>query len=404
MVHIGPMSSPSNSPLSNCAALLSAVSASEAGTVLATVGGETVLHHQIAALRNIGIDQFLVEVDSVPGALLVMADRFKSEGCRFDFVRSPTDLQEKLPEVDRLIIQAEGIYINPDLLSVLTGRYATFLATVDERIENEAFERMDINTRWAGFAVVPISIVSGVAALPQGWSLTSSLLRQAMQDGIVRQALKQNHLQDGDLRRIDSFADVKKLADDVLAQRAGQEPGFIESGIFGPVATRIAPLLWRMKSHAEAVDITVVGLGLLSLGLAGYGWTASAVGSAIAAIFANSLRQIVSDVNQRTALKRWIEPTLWLLLGGALLLATAADDFRFSDGLFAGAVVGGLSILARHLQLPDWARRTLQSPALIAVSLLVFALMTGLATAAKCVGVAQIALLVVAKWNHKPKP
>ena len=398
------MPSLNQSPQSNYVALLSAVSASEAGPPSATVGGDTVLDYQIAAMRNAGFSRFLIEVDNVPGALLAMADRMDSTGCRVDFVRSPSDLLTKLSEADRLFIQAEGIYLSPELLSDLTASHETFIATVDERAENTAFERMDINSRWAGFAVVPVSLVSSVAALPQGWSLTSSLLRQAMQDGIFRQALKQSHLQDGDLRRVDSISDAKKLAYDILAHRSGREAGFIEARLFGPIATKIAPLMWGMKSRVEVINITVVGLALSSLGLAGAGWTNSALGLAIASIFANSLRQIVDDMNRRTALQRWIETMIWLLLGGALLLATTGEDYRIIDGLFAGAVVSGLTILACHLRLPGWARRLLQSPALIGSSLLVIALIAGLATAAKCVGAVQIALLVIAKWNHKPKP
>jgi hypothetical protein len=384
-------------------ALLCATTVTEAGDAILVVGGEIVLAHQISALRGVGIRKFLIEVDSVSGALLALTDKLKLSGCSVDFVRSAQDLQVQLGEVPTFVVQAEGIYANPDLLATMLSQSGSFIATIDGRSENEAFERMDLNTRWAGFAVLPRQTANGIGALPVGWSIASSLLRQSMQDGVVQIPAKQSCIQEGKLRRISSVADAAALSSEILSRRAGHEPGFIESRMFGPVAASLAPILWRLNSHASLIDGAVLLMGVLTLGLASLGWITSAGIAAIVAIFTNSVRQTLANDYAEKGLGGWAEHAMWLLLAIALVWSGSSDAYRPSDGYFASGVVVGLAVLGRQLTLPNWARKTLQSPALIALSLVLLTLITGISGAAKWVGFFQLALLVTAKWSHRPR-
>ena len=401
IVHIEPMSLTSPPATQFPAAILSAVIGNEAGYPSISAAGQPILAHQIAALRSAGVSKFLIEVDSVPGTLLAMADRLMQSGCTVDFVRSINDVRDKLGNSELVIIQAEGVYVEPDLLLDLLRQGGTFTVTVDGRDENEAFERMDLNTRWAGLAVVSVQTVTSIGELPDGWSMTSSLLRQAMQDGVVQRALKQSELQAGRLRRILSVADAENLATELMAKRAGKEPGLIEAQLLTPFAAKIASSLWHNRSRTVYSDAITLFLGALSLGLAGAGWTFAAAGSAMAGIFGNSVRLALGNHEAAGGLSRWVEPVMWVLLGTALILAASGDDYQISDGVFAGGVVVGLAVLARHLRLPEWARKSIQSPALIALLLLLIAPIAGAATAAKSLAGLQLFLLIVAKWNHK---
>ncbi len=385
-------------------ALLSAASASEGGAALPNAGERSVLAHQIAALRSAGVQKFLIEVENVPGALLSMADRLTKAGSRVEFIRSAQDLQTKLHGSDILVVQAEGIYIAPQLLGALLQQTGAFISTVDGRAENAAFERMDLNTRWAGLGVIPVNSVAKIGELPEGWSIISSLLRQAMQDNVSQLPLKQSYLQDGDLRRIDLVADGDKLTSEIMARRAAREPGFVEARIFAPVATKLAKMLWPISARTALSDGTTLLLGAASAALAGFGFITGAVVAAITAMLANAVRLALGNAEQNQRGLDFVETVLWLLLALALILASSADVFQSSEGLFAGCVVAGLALLARQLRLPDWAKRTLQSPALIALSVLLTYSITGIATAAKAVAIVQLLLLTVAKWDHKIRP
>ncbi|MGB5076085.1 MAG: hypothetical protein WBO17_01230, partial [Sphingorhabdus sp.] len=73
------------------------------GLALSLPGGDPLLAHQIAALRLLGIERFVIEVDTVSGALLSLADSLKRAGCSVDFVRSAADLQPFLRLDDVLL-------------------------------------------------------------------------------------------------------------------------------------------------------------------------------------------------------------------------------------------------------------------------------------------------------------
>ena len=401
IVHIEPMSPTTQPAVQIPAAILSVATGNVTGDSLISAAGKPILAHQITALRSAGISKFLIEVDSVPGSLLAMDDRLKQSGCEVGFVRSTNDLRSTLGSSDLVIIQAEGVYIAPDFLQELLRQPGAFIATVDGRDENKAFERMDLNTRWAGLAVVSSSIIASIGELPEGWSMTSSLLRQAMQDNVPQRTLKQSELQGGRLRRIVSVADAENLATELMAERAGSEPGLIETQLFTPFAAKVASSLWHVKSRAVYSDTVTLLLGIASAGLAGAGWITAAASAAIAGIFANSVRLALGSEQAENSLSRMVTPVMWLLLGVALIWAASQDAFQTSDGVFAGGIVFGLAILARHLRLPDWARKSLQSPALIAILLIVIAPIGGVYAATKLIGALQLCLLIVAKWNHK---
>jgi hypothetical protein len=115
-------------------ALLSTATADTGGSIsLAIDGGETILAHQIAALRHIGISSFLIEVDTVPGVLIALADKIRDKGCRVDFIRSAHDLQDKLGLDETLLVNEEGVFIAPELISSILAKSGSFIATVDGR-------------------------------------------------------------------------------------------------------------------------------------------------------------------------------------------------------------------------------------------------------------------------------
>ncbi len=388
-------------------ALLSAANATgddqnaPAGLAMALAGGEPLLSHQINALRHQGITRFLIEVDSVSGALLALADRFKNSGCSIDFVRSASDLQPFLRLNEFMLVQSEALYLSSGLLGTLILEPGPFIATLDGRDENAAFERMDLNTRWAGLAVIGASTVSSLGTLPEGWSITSSLLRQAMQDRVRFVPLSQQNVQTGELRLISTAADAAILSGQILIGRGRRHNGFIETKIFGPIAARIAPYIWQSPSGANLVDVFTVVTAIASLGLAAIDWNISAISAAILTIFLNVVRTTTRDPERNRGIAKWVEPFIWLLLGIGAVAAARGDFSYSSDGTFAAIIFTGLALLAQQLNLPKWAEFVLKSPALLAITALIVTSVAGFAQAAQWIAVTQLGALIVAKWAHK---
>lgn len=383
-------------------ALLSAtnIAGDGRGGAMALVAGQPLLAHQIDALHAVGVSRFLLEVDNVPGELLALADRYRGMGHNVDFVRSASDLKEKLGMTEPLIVQAEALYLAPDLLHDLLAEDAPYLLTLDGRDENSTFERMDLNTRWAGWAILDAPTIASLEPLPDGWSISSSLLRQAMQDRVTMVSLPQQNIQQGFVRLMTSASDADLLSKQILTGRARRFGGLIESKVFAPVAARIAPLIWKSRLGSNAVDGAMVAFAGGSLALAATGWTISFLVLAIGAIFINRLRAILRDADQERGVSRWVQPISWLLLGAAAIVA-GYDDFSYSsDGAYAATIMIGLLLLSQQLNLPVWAQNMLKSPALLAIAALTGTFAMGFAQSAQWISLVQLAALIVAKWAH----
>lgn len=381
------------------AALLSAVAATEnAEIALIAIVGKTLLEHQIIALRRAGIERFFIEVADVSGALMAIAHNVRRTGCSVEFIRSAQDLQALATERDKVLVMAEGVFIAPSLTTSFTANSDLFIATVDSRSENEAFERMDLNTRWAGLARVDGRNIAALGVLPDGWSLASSLLRQAMRDHVPQHLLKQHHITDGDIRKISADESSNELVRHILSARMSREPGFIEAQLFAPLAKILVPQIWRYHAGAVASEAAMLLLAGATVASAALGWQFAAFVAAFFVLFVR-LTWLLAYDRDRTS-SRWIELATWILLTGAVFGGASTDGYRTADSVFAAFIMVGLAVLAIQLRLPKWAERTLRSPALLVLSLFALTMPLGFVAAVRWMSVIQLLLLLVAKWTH----
>jgi hypothetical protein len=383
-------------------ALLSSATASDdavTGQAHDVVGGQSLLEYQISLLARLGIRRFYVEVDNVTGLLLALADKSRNKGRQVEFVRSGLDVQRSIQPDDRLWVQSEALYVAPELLKQLLKRPGTFVATIDGREDNHAFERIDLNTRWAGIAMVSAGTISALHSLPEGWSMTSSLLRQALQEKVPFCPLHQQHVQNGQIRIVQSAEDIGILNRQILIDRTDDRGGFIETSVLGPLAARAAPVIWRTAYGTRLVGGASVFMAASSVGLGAYGFYMSAIVSAMVAIILNILRDTVIESDDDSAFSKVGPIATWMLLGLAALVTARTDLSYSSDGMFAVINVIGLAMLAQKLTLPIWAEKVLKSPALLTVLALATTPVGGFAQAMQWIGIGQLGALIVAKWR-----
>ena len=401
-VHSGDMNSIVDATRAE-AALLSAATPSQGDATeppsLLKIAGEPLIAYQIRALAQAGIQNFLIEVDQVPGALLALCDDARRRGLAIEFVRSTQELSSKLPDGVTLIVQGEGIYLDPALLRKQLAFPSAFVLTVDGRDENGGFERMDLNTRWAGLARVDMAVVRSVANLPSGWSMASSLLRQAIQQNVAQCRLPQGEVQQARLQLVANTSAADILTTDVLAKRAETVGGIVESRLFAPIAARLARPFWRGGVNKALVPVATLSaaLGCLSLGFLGFG-AASAV-AALVSIFGLTLNATLADPGRGGFAGKWLTPAIWLALAAALAGASTRNSQSGVDDMFAVAVFVGLLIHVRQIDLPSWARNVLISLALMATVLLGFAAIGQIGLGVKLMAVLQILILLVVGFS-----
>lgn len=376
------------------AALLTATGndndAGPGGSALFSLGDIPFIEFQIKQLAQAGIKQIFLEIDTVPGALLPIADRARNNGIAVDFLRSPADLRGKLQADELLFIMSEGIYLDNRLLAEMLRQNSPYLVTLDGRDENAAFERIDLNSFWAGLALLGSDSIEAIAALPEEWSIGSSLLRRALQDSVLHRPLKQALVDNGQLLKIDNAADAQRLSDNLLSQKSVKVDGWIEKTLLAPLSVGGAKLLWRISSGRMVLEILGALFLLATIGCAYMGLAVPASLSGIAAMLIIYVRNIYLSTDN----VKYFGYLYWAVLGVSLLELTRKSSEYLYEGLFAAIVMIGLIFISKQVVLPGWRRLILCSPALFALLIMIFGALGLLTNAMMLIVIIQLFLLI----------
>lgn len=361
----------------------------------ADVAGGSLIEHQITMLARVGIKRFLIEVENVDGALIALANRCQDKGQTVDFVRNGADIQRFVEASDRVWVQSGQLYIQSGLIEPLLRAPENFIAAVDGRDENAGFERIDLNTRWAGVSVVGPETIALLKDLPEDWSIISSLLRQAVLAKIPFRPLPQQHVVNGTLSVLAGPVDFTDLNLQILRQRVASQSGFVEARLFGSLLTRVVPVIWQSPAAVTASKFApvVAGLGAVALGLGGFSTAACIV--ALIAIAANSLRSAVTDEADGGERIPELSAITWALIVLAMFGA-AYSDIAHNEGLFAAFAVAALAFLSQRTMMPGWAKYVLHSPAALAIFAIIGSAIVGFTMAMQYIMVLQLSILVIA--------
>ncbi len=394
------------------AALLSAVGTSNAvvaepgspesseGAALLPLAGMPFVEFQINQLAKHSIHHILVEIDSLPGALVAMADRVRQRGIVVDFIRSPSELRGRIEQGRLLFVLSDGVYTDEGLLSEIVGQVSPFIATLDGRDENSVFERIDLNSYWSGIAMLDAKSVEAIASLPDEWSISSSLLRRALQDSVVHRPLKQDLIVSNQLSKVKSAADSEHLTKRILLKKSVEVDGVIEKFIFAPLAARMANSILRTSSSTYPVEIVVGLFVLASLFCAIAGFPVLAALAAIVSVFGMQLRELLlQPANTAQA----FDPAK--VASSAILATSFVAAFWNWSGqpptkLFVATIVIGLLVLALRVAKSGWSRLLLCSPTLLALITALFAISKLLLFGFMLIAIGQLfALILTVNWN-----
>jgi hypothetical protein len=403
--HIGPMASTINLNKTTIA-LLSAAGdnvgpADQSAAILgpnASLG--TLLEYQVTTLARAGIRRFLVEVENVDGALLALADRCRERAQTVEFVRSGADIQRFVQTGDRILVQSGALYVQYALLDALLKVPENFIATLDGRDENGAFERIDLNTRWAGISVVGPDTIAALRDLPADWSIISSLLRHAVQTGITQKPLPQKHVNEGSLTVIRGAQDFAALNRQIMVKRISNLNGLVERRIFGPISALLAPVIWQNPILIKIIGYAPPLLAGVAAALGLSGFAGAAIASGLAALAFRNLDLAISQEGEDSDWTQSLSILTWVLFIVAVFGSAYLDTSYTNDGVFAAFAVTTLSFISLRTALPAWAEALLQSPALITTLALIGTILAGFTFALQWIMVAQLGILVFVAWKE----
>jgi hypothetical protein len=366
------------------------------------LAGGSLVEYQIKTLCRVGITRFLVEVENVDGAMLALADRFRQQNVFVDFVRTGADIQHYLKLDDRIWVQSGQLYVQPDFVETLSKSTDNFVATVDGRDENSLFERIDLNTRWAGISIVGASTIAMLKDLPQDWSIISSLLRQAILANVPLKLLSQQHVNNGTLNIVQGPQDFVQLNKQILRRRVLSQPGVVEARVLGPVSAKLIPIIWQSPIALNLVKLAgpIFALGAVALGVSGF--DLAATGAALGAVATNSLRLTTTDdLNGQGKMPSLTSVTLALLVI-AMFGAAYMDTSYTNVGLFAAFAVASIAWISMRIVLPRWADGLLRSPALLSILALVGTAGLDFTNALQWIMVAQLSAFMFACYDSGP--
>jgi hypothetical protein len=337
----------------------------EAPLALTPLYGRPFLHHLVKSLENLGIRRFFIGIDAVPGALLTYGDMAKLEGLDIRFVRNPSDLAAQIDDDVRVLVQAADTIWEQALVSNAIAQQRPLVATVEEQVENQQFERIDLNNRWGGLAILERRSVAMLTSLPEGWDMGSALLRQALQDGVTLWPVAQKNVQAGLVRKLATSEDLPG-AMAIFASPDENEPNSLEKLIFSPLANKLLPYTWSTNWSRSALEWLFPGLAGLSAILAGLSIPIGASALAIIAVISALIRKTARTLEYRSDQSDWLGMAGWALLAFALGGALYHAELSSAEGGFVGLTMVALSYFAKYQrQSRDF---WLSSPLVIAIS------------------------------------
>ncbi|MCJ8190082.1 hypothetical protein [Sphingomicrobium aestuariivivum] len=305
-------------------ALIGANGESEEGRhALVALGGRPLIDLQARALAAQGVAPIVIYPEAVEADLEAAVLRLKGEGLPVVLVGDALEAAARFSPDDRVIVLGDGIVPSPEHLAGVAGLDRAAVVALADAKESEAFERIDLEWRWAGLALTSGEGLRSTAKMVGDWDLVSTLLRRMVQARVA--LLPVSELGAEPPLRVATAADARPYEERLRQAARGDRRDWLSRYVLFPAEQwlsdraagwSIRPALWQVMGLAA--------LFLVMLALAtGPWWTVM-----LAGLFA-----LFPDLVARQVARRRLqaEPVHWRLYrrwaGAALLGALAFRVF-----------------------------------------------------------------------------
>jgi energy-converting hydrogenase Eha subunit A len=256
-----------------------------------------------------------------------------------------------------------------------------------------------LQSHWSGIAMLSAASVESIAALPPEWSISSSLLRRALQDSVVHRPVKQDILVARQLCKIVTAADAGLLSTRLIREQSSAVDGIVEKYLFAPIAAAVSPFLWKYHSAKNSLLIAAWFSLAIVMGTAVAGYP---VVSSITSLIAMFILQV------SILLKKSDDKSSYDIASIILPLTVFAVSFlavfwnwpgQRAENLFCGGIVCGLFWLSKKSIADNSQRGLLCSKAVIAALTSVFAASGMLVAGFMLIGLLQLSALILIRRN-----
>ena len=387
-----------NDPQILCALICVEAPLDDAGmpTTLPRMFGKPAIFHQVKQLQRFGVSDIIISVDAVPAELPHLIEQLRVDGNNVRLMRSNGSAADAVGLQHPFLLISPDIWVDDVLLQGALRWKSNSIGIVEEEPANNRFERIDLNRRWSGIAVLEADYLQYSTSMPEGWNLASFLLRHSLQLGAKEIAISQKRVTDGSLLKISNESEYEKVAATILS--AGQEFGALESAA-AVLGRRLISPVSQNPWLATFIEHAPIALSLSSAGLAYANFAGWALALLISALSLEVLRQQIRSTEYFGKSKDYLQ-----IAGQITALATVATALwrggeTLSDAIFLTAVGSGL-ILMSHMG-PTSRLVRLVSPLTVAILLIAGFAIGALAVASKISIAAILALNIWSVWQQK---
>jgi hypothetical protein len=290
------------------------------------VAGQTVLEYQIRRARACGGGHIVVLIDQLPAAMVAELDRLRADGIDVDIAREPRDAADRIHPEEQVLLFAPGFVGTQALVETLVARTKPTLVTLPDIPAYSAFERIDGADRWSGVALLNGQLIRQTAAMLGDWSISSTLMRSALQSGAERWRFEQPD----DLAIITNAAQAEAVSARLARDCGQKDQSFFADMVTQPLARLVVPQMFKWAVPFDLVAVMPMILSGSALLLALLGWFATAFALFSGAAVAYGIARMLFDVAVRRSksltiferIKPFVFYALLLLLGWAVSRAS----------------------------------------------------------------------------------
>ncbi|HMS18980.1 hypothetical protein [uncultured Sphingorhabdus sp.] len=365
-----------------------------APAMLPKIFGKPAIFHQVKQLQRLGVDDIIIAVDAIPGELPQLVEQMRAEGGNVRLLR-PVNFSEADYFDGPFLLVAPELWLDDGLLQEVLSWKANSVGTVEEGPANGLFERIDLNRRWSGVAVLEAGILLQSKEMPEGWSLASFLLRHSLQLGASEVAISQQRITDGSLLHVSSTGDYEKIIGSHFLEF--RQSGTMEAVVANLSGGLIAPVSQRPALMA-AFGWAPVVVSIASVAVAYGGHIMAALAVYVLALCLETLRQQLRAIEYHVKANDYLSWAIQFAGTATLLASFWRSGESLVDMSFLTTLLVAL-VLMSHMSPKDRTLRTI-SPLAVTLSLLIGLFLFPLSLVAKSVIVILLGLNIGARWGQ----
>jgi hypothetical protein len=279
--------------------IIASESGDDASSALAAMlpfAGQTLLEYQVRLARACGGGHIVVLVEQLPAAMIALFDRLRADGIDVDVAREPRDAADRIHPEEQVLLIAPGCVGSRQLVETLIARAAPTLVTLPDQPAYNMFERVDSTDRWGGLALLRGQSIRETAAMLGDWSISSTLMRSALQSGAARWQLEQL---DG-LAIISDVSQAEAMSAALVRGSGADDQSPLADLILQPLARLTVPHLLKWSVPVDMVAVMPLILAGSALLLAMLGWFATGFALFCLAILADGISEALFRVAMRS--------------------------------------------------------------------------------------------------------